>query len=183
MSFVNIETFIVAGEKSLKNKNYWSALAVALMLPSMCSRLAYKKEESYFRMNKTGESIFLDKKCYIAWCKANLESDGYIKAALGSEYAEILYTLRCDIIHAGSIDICKGDKDFYLVLGDRIITTEFTKSRLVNVKALCETLFYYVKIWVSNYGIENCKFTRVFDSSNQKDMLEYEQMCNEDIEE
>lgn len=37
MSFFSIKDFITSGRKSLDDKNYWSALSVALMLPSMCS--------------------------------------------------------------------------------------------------------------------------------------------------
>lgn len=44
MSYFSIEDFIESGEKSLKDKNYWSALSVALALPSMCSRVMYQWE-------------------------------------------------------------------------------------------------------------------------------------------
>ena len=48
MSFFSIKDFIDSGKKSLRDKNYWAALSVALMLPSMCSRLTYADTEEYF---------------------------------------------------------------------------------------------------------------------------------------
>ena len=45
MSYFSIEDFIESGEKSLKDKNYWSALSVALALPSMKDN--NKKEIKY----------------------------------------------------------------------------------------------------------------------------------------
>ena len=59
MSFFSITDFITSGRKSLKDKNYWSALSVALMLPSMCSRLAYKNRQEYLKPNGSPR----DKKC------------------------------------------------------------------------------------------------------------------------
>lgn len=47
MSYISICDFIQDGRKSLEAKNYWSALSVALMLPSMCSRLAYANNPDY----------------------------------------------------------------------------------------------------------------------------------------
>ena len=41
MAELSIKTIIDAGRKSLEDKNYWSALIVALTLPSMCSRVEY----------------------------------------------------------------------------------------------------------------------------------------------
>lgn len=61
MSYITIADFIKSGRQSLAAKNYWSALSVALMLPSMCSRLAYSNESESkhyasrsFSMLKTG---------------------------------------------------------------------------------------------------------------------------------
>ena len=45
MSYFSIEDFIESGEKSLKDKNYWSALSVALALPSICSRVMYQGDK------------------------------------------------------------------------------------------------------------------------------------------
>ena len=41
MSLLTISNFIDAGMRSLEDKNYWSALSIALMLPSIWSRISY----------------------------------------------------------------------------------------------------------------------------------------------
>ena len=64
MSFFSIEDFIVSGEKALEAGNDYAALSVALMLPSMCSRLAYADNPDYHKADKSPK----DKKCYIDWC-------------------------------------------------------------------------------------------------------------------
>ena len=75
------------------------------MLPSMCSRLTYADNEEYF------QSLHLqrDKKCYIDWCNEYIK-DRWIISCLGEEYAEVLYSLRCDIVHAGCADIYSDKK-------------------------------------------------------------------------
>lgn len=45
MSYYRIKDFIKAGKKSLENKNYWSALPIALALPNMCSRIEYENDK------------------------------------------------------------------------------------------------------------------------------------------
>lgn len=45
MAELTIKTIIDAGKKSLEDKNYWSALVVALTIPSMCSRIEYANEK------------------------------------------------------------------------------------------------------------------------------------------
>ena len=55
MSYFSIEDFIESGEKSLKDKNYWSALSVALALPSMCSRIMFQSDD-YKGANRNDEN-------------------------------------------------------------------------------------------------------------------------------
>lgn len=57
MSYISIRDFIQDGRKSLEAKNYWSALSVALMLPSMCSRLAYANNPDYHWKNGNVEGL------------------------------------------------------------------------------------------------------------------------------
>lgn len=90
MSFFSIKDFIDSGKKSLRDKNYWAALSVALMLPSMYSRLTYADNEEYFK----SDHLPRDKKCYIDWCNEYIK-DSWIISCLGEKYAEVLYSLRC----------------------------------------------------------------------------------------
>ena len=130
MSYITIADFIKSGRQSLAAKNYWSALSVALMLPSMCSRLAYSKYSNTHEYHKTNGD-FKDKKCYIEWCNANIDEDSWIKSCLGDKYAEVLYDIRCDIVHAGCAHFYpKHYPDglgFYFSINDDGISTEMTK--------------------------------------------------------
>lgn len=101
MSYLSIADFLKAGQKSIDDENYWSALSVSLMLPSICSRLTYAGNEDY--LNPNGKQK--DYKSYTDWCKENISKDGWIKMCLGENYADVLYQLRCDIVHAGCANI------------------------------------------------------------------------------
>ena len=79
MSYFSIKDFIKSGRKSLENKNYWSALSVALMLPSMCARIEFANAKdaymNYKWKNKEDHSKgkeytnWKDKECYVDFCK------------------------------------------------------------------------------------------------------------------
>lgn len=175
MSFFSITDFITSGRKSLKDKNYWSALSVALMLPSMCSRLAYKNRQEYLKPNGSPR----DKKCYIEWCKEYIK-DGWTTACLGEEYAKVLYDLRCDIVHAGCADISADNKALYLFLGKHTVATEFTKYRIIDISTLCHVIFDCSERWCANFGASAFKYTRIFDGENHDDILLYNKLCDEE---
>ena len=180
MSFIAITDFIKSGKQSLKAKNYWSALSVALMLPSMCSRLAYKDNPDYLKSN----GAYSDKKCYIDWCTENIDKDGWIISCLGENYADVLYDIRCDIVHAGCAHVYpKHYPDglgFYFSIGNDGLSTELTKYRIVNVSTLCEQLFNYVEAWCNNFGASGFKYTRVFNSESRDDRLLYQRLCDKE---
>ncbi|MGP1405107.1 hypothetical protein [Filifactor alocis] len=79
MSYFSILDFIKSGKKSLDDKNYWSALSVALTLPSMCSRIMFQddkfrssnkqNDDGYWYIDNKGIRHYYDKKCYIDCCK------------------------------------------------------------------------------------------------------------------
>ena len=119
-----------------------------------------------------------DKKCYIDWCNENLQ-DRWTKECLGAKYAEVLYGLRCDIVHAGCANIHADGKAVYLFLGDNSRTTEFTKYRVIDIATLCEVLFSYADTWSENFGASGFKYTRVFDSNSRDDVLLYNRLCDE----
>lgn len=189
MSFFSIKDFIASGKKSLENKNYWSALSVALMLPSMCSRLAYKNNfEKYknFKWNDKNDhskgkiyTDWKDKECYIDWCNEYIKDD-WTKTCLGEKYAEVLYNLRCDIVHAGCANIYADRKGVYLSIGDNSNTTEFTKYRILDVSSLCNVIFDCSDMWSTKFGASEFKYTRVFDSEVRDDRLLYNKLCDEE---
>ena len=190
MSYFSINDFIAAGEKSLKDKNYWSALSVALTLPSMCSRIAFSDNEDNYKNYKWKDSSdhskgkiytnWKDKECYIDFCKETLKNQ-WIIAVLGEKYADILYQLRCDIIHAGIANIYDDEKGIYLSLGEFASNTEFSKYRLISIKDLCDTIFDHIKSWCIKNSINNFKYTFVFDTGNNNDdKLLYNRLCERD---
>lgn len=184
MSFITIADFIKSGRQSLDAKNYWSALSVALMLPSMCSRLAYANKPDYQKPN--GDC--LDRKCYIDWCTENIDKDRWIISCLGDKYAEVLYDIRCDIVHAGCAHVYpKHYPDglgFYFSINDNEISTEMAKYRIVSVSTLCEQIFFNVENWCCKFGLESraSSFTRtwIFDREVKDDRLLYRRLCDED---
>lgn len=188
MSYITIADFIKSGRQSLAAKNYWSALSVALMLPSMCSRLAYSNEREHQREYYKPNGDFLDRKCYIGWCSDNIDKDSWIISCLGEKYAEVLYDIRCDIVHAGCAHIYpKHYPDglgFYFSINDDGISTEMTKNRIVSVTTLCEQIFFNVENWCCKFELESgaSSFTRtqVFDSEVKDDRLLYQRLCDED---
>lgn len=179
MSYFSIKDFISSGRKSLKDKNYWSALSVALMLPSMCSRLQFKNNSDYYE--EKGKILYWkDRKCYIDWCNLNFNKNDWLKDCLDNSYSEILYQLRCDIVHAGCANIYTDEQGIYLLLGEYTMPTMFTKYKIIDIKSLCECIFDAVEFWCSNSGASNFKYTFVFDSENRDDMLLYNRLHDKD---
>ena len=190
MSYFSIEDFIESGEKSLKDKNYWSALSVALALPSMCSRIMFQSDEykgsnrndenGYWYETDSGNIRWHDKKCYVDFCKEVIY-DGWLIDLLGLKFAEVLYQLRCDIIHAGVANIYDDDKGIYLMLGEMQTAAKLTKYRTVPIESLCRTLFSHIKGWCSSNSVGNFKYTYVFDNDhNSDDRLLYKRLCDND---
>lgn len=202
MSYFSIMDFIESGKKSLKDKNYWSALFVALSLPSMCSRIAFANNKDIYKnyrwKDKTDHSkgkeytTWKDKECYIDFCKEVMrvnqreqnpkgQYDEWLTSILGEKFADVLYQLRCDIIHAGIADIYDDDKGIYLALGEMCPSTDFSKYRTINIKDLCETIFSHISTWCSNNSISNYKYTYVFNMENNKDdLILYNRLCETD---
>lgn len=93
--------------------------------------------------------------------------------------------LRCDIVHAGCVDIYADGKGLYLTLNNdtlacTICTTDFMKYRIIDIYQLCDTIFDCVASWCKSAGTLNFKYTRVFDGSNHDDVLLYRKLCDED---
>jgi len=158
----------------LVDKNYWSALSVALMLPSMCSRIMFEddkfrssnkqNDDGYWYLDNKGIRHYYDKKCYIDCCKRLMVNrhgfingnfvideeepengkfgyDSFIVNMLGSKFSEVLYQLRCDIIHVGIANIYDDNKGIYLRIDDCHMTTELYDYRIISIFYLCDTFF------------------------------------------
>lgn len=202
MSYFSITDFVKSGRKSLEDKNYWSALSVALMLPSMCSRIAFLNEKDKYMNFKWNDKSdhskgktytdWKDKNCYVDFCKEVMrvnqssynpkgQYDMWLIACLGSQFAEVLYQLRCDIVHAGVANIYADDKGIYLMLGELQTATELTKYRTIPIISLCNTLFDHIDSWCSMNSADNFKYTYVFDNEHSHDdRLLYKRLCDND---
>ena len=147
-----VELYVNDIENALKNKSYFSALAMSLALPDICGAAEYPNETS-------------TAKRYIEWYNKYLGE--YMSDDSGNPYlsGEIVYNLRNTFLHAGSPNIDSNKiKDeanqldrFMLFLGDRtemcvtlFINTSIVKLRsmIVDVTYLCKTicdcsLWYY----------------------------------------
>lgn len=147
-----VELYVNDIENALKNKSYFSALAMSLALPDICGAAEYPNETS-------------TAKRYIEWYNKYLGE--YMSNDSGNPYlsGEIVYNLRNTFLHAGSPNIDSNKiKDeanqldrFMLFLGDRtemcatlFINTSIVKLRsmIVDVTYLCKTicdrsLWYY----------------------------------------
>lgn len=147
-----IRLYVSDIENSLKNKCYFSALAMSLALPDICGTAEYPHETS-------------TAKRYIEWYNKYLGE--YMSDDRGNPYlsGEVVYNLRNTLLHTGSPNIdsnkVKNEANkldiFALKLGDSIILnlagvigSPYAKVRImrVNVTYLCQTicdcsLWYY----------------------------------------
>lgn len=130
----------------LDNECYVAALALALTLPDVCGKAEFPR----IRKNRDR---------YIKWYKRNVgdfrewlfevTDDNRQSPHLD---AEMVYDLRCALLHSGNIETKKEEiKDIYLIVNDELIKEAFAGSanengEITNVsysfdpKALCNIL-------------------------------------------
>lgn len=147
---------------SLKNRSYFSALALALALPDMCGAAEYPEETSVTRR-------------YIDWFDKYLGEYLKTKEPVTDLNGELLYNLRNQFLHSGStnIDVSKVKNEnnvldkFTLVLGDgteiwsasSCIQSSLVTYRimLIDVTYLCKTICEYA-LWYYNNNRERFDF-------------------------
>lgn len=162
-----IEIYTTNIKQSLKNKCYFSALALALTLPDMCGMAEYPKELSVAKR-------------YIAWY------DNYIGCYMKNEdvgqkapwlSGEVIYNMRNTFLHQGSPSVI-GDKvkeadnqldDFILLLGDGTVIQQaaysfdvgygevIDRKILVDVTYLCDSLCD-AALWYYKNNIDKFEF-------------------------
>ncbi len=187
MSYFSILDFLKSGKKSLEDKNYYSALSVALSLPSMCSRIVYKDKAAYCSRDERGKLYWRDRKSYVDFCNAILSGDAWLSQCFGNSVGDVLYNLRCDIIHAGCADIYAGDYAVFLSYGPDCMSTEFStgangvKYKIVSIEGICNSIFDTIgaRFFAScgKAGEFECGRTRVFGDTHD-DVLLYNELCN-----
>ena len=175
MSFIDIKSLVDDGRKSLNNKQYWSALAIALMLPSACSDFVYcecgvpyikegNPDKDKDRYIKEGEKDN-DRNRYISWCLQYMKTtklpenkeahDGWLVKMLGNNFGEVLYILRCDYLHAANILA----REHYVLDGGTECKDTYANK---NSKKLDRKIFLTINDSVS-YTLDNCIVLNVED--------------------
>lgn len=84
------------------NEQYFTALTTALILPDMCSKIEYSTK-------KVGER-------YTRWCNKWLHQYLPSISCLSTKYGtwgDIIYKIRCGILHSGKVDVCGKDYKFF----------------------------------------------------------------------
>ncbi len=137
-----VEIYVNDIENALKNKSYFSALAMSLALPDICGAAEYPNETS-------------TAKRYMGWYNKYLGE--YMSDDSGNPYlsGEIVYNLRNTFLHAGSPNIDSNKiKDeanqldrFMLILGDgtKMCTTLFINASIVKLRTMIVDVTYLCK--------------------------------------
>lgn len=138
-----VELYVNDIENALKNKSYFSALAMSLALPDICGAAEYPNETS-------------TAKRYMGWYNKYLGED--MSDDRGNPYlsGEIVYNLRNTFLHAGSPNIDSNKvKDeanqldrFILILGDGtkiLCTTLFIDTPIVKLRTMIVDVTYLCK--------------------------------------
>lgn len=170
-ALANIYKFIIAEEESLKNENYYSAMAIALLLPGMCARIEFYNNENYCSFDKSNKKRYKDKLAYIDFCKTCFRNCGLVQSLLGSEFADFLYSIRCNLVHEGKIEgsytVGKSGTPVILLLSNDCISKVGNYKVQIKMEDVCEEVLFYVQCWFMNninfvseydYNILNCKF-------------------------
>lgn len=137
-----VELYVNDIENALKNKSYFSALAMSLALPDICGAAEYPNETS-------------TAKRYMGWYNKYIGE--YMSDDSGNPYlsGEIVYNLRNTFLHAGSPNIDSNKiKDeanqldrFMLILGDgtEMCTTLFIDTPIVKLRTMIVDVTYLCK--------------------------------------
>lgn len=154
----------------MAEKNYFAALAVALMLPSMCSRIEYAGNAAY--CNPSGR--WHDRGCYVDWCKNYISPSGFTELGLGTGYPFFLYSLRCDMLHAGTTlnthVVSDGVSESVALMINSGGVCHLEDVRAISIEQLCCDIFRSAENWFENHKYDlNTPCQEVLDMSDKKD--------------
>lgn len=172
-----IDIYVEDIKRSLENKCYFSALALALTLPDICGMAEYSDEGVSTR--------------YINWYDKYLGDDmskGHDAMGVDNPWlsGEVVYNLRNTYLHQGSpsIESSKVKEEanqldqFTLVLGDGTVIEEITiniahgetiiRGVIVDITFLCDKLCEYA---LRYYQENKERFKFEFDVTTQEEFL------------
>lgn len=206
MAELSIKTIIDAGKKSLEDKNYWSALVVALTLPSMCSRVEYADEKykgnsrndenGVWYEDNRGVIRWHDRRAYVKWCdewvslgsrstvggklvKNEFYKDGFLVSIIGENYAEKFYEMRCNLLHQCETDIEHGSGlPIFFSIG--IGNTHLSKECIVQIETICDEIFCYAENWIEICHYHDLPKRQYYDGNYRDDRLLYDKLCEND---
>jgi len=148
-----MERFLNSIKNSLENKNWYSALALALSVPDICAKISYPAEKS-------------SKKRYIAWYNSYMidKYTSYIGANKEKHVflcGEDCYALRCSFLHEGRDNIEKQkaqealDKFHFTIPkhGFTIHNNQINKVLQLQIDVFCNDICESVRLWNKEEGV------------------------------
>lgn len=125
-----------------------------------------------------------DKKNYINWCNTYITQNEWLKDFFGNNYSEILYKLRCGIIHEGYAEINNDGKNIYLSYGNNCAYATFEKQKVISVELLCKSIFQCVNLWCqANMALYNKESSFILNMKNPNDSLFLTRLYIEELDE
>lgn len=144
-----MEPFLDAVRRCLDSKNWYGALALALIVPDICARIMFPTERS-------------SQKRYAAWFDRYL--GGVYKASVAGTPTLFLsgndcYALRCSFLHEGGDDIAAQrarealQKFFFTTMNAHRILVNGTHLTL-NVRMFCEEICKAASAWQVEFAAD-----------------------------
>lgn len=140
-----MERFLASVEQSLADKNWYSALYMALTLPDVCSSL----EAADGKTNRKQYAIWFDTYLKPTYSMAVIDKTHVFMAG------DDCYVLRCSALHQGLTDVghqgAKGvlDKFYFTTLPQHLIQNGNVLH--LNVKIFCEDVVAAVRHWIRDF--------------------------------
>lgn len=153
-----MQNFISALDKSLENKNWYSALFIALSLPDICGKLTFSLKSSYKRYVKWFDLYLKNRFTY------PVGADNEIHCFLsGSD----CYALRCAYLHEGTDDISKQRAREVL---ERLIFVFPPKKGKVHLNQSDNTLQLQVDIFCKDISSSTKNWYYSLDEKKRKEI-------------
>lgn len=144
-------------EKSLDNRNWYSALTLALALPDICANVCSPTEGSKRRYARWYDQYMLSK------YTSHIGPDKHEHVFLNGEDC---YALRCALLHEGSHDITEQRarqalESFNFVVppsGCRVHMNQFNNALQLQVDVFCLDICESVHRWMADSSFSNGEF-------------------------
>lgn len=171
---------------NLNNECYISALSLALMLPDICGKAEYPSDGN--------------KKRYTKWCEKYIEPSSHPPKEPNEQFempylnAELIYSLRCNVLHSGNPDVdkdkndlvtfilsCSGKNDYgfggasasvdekYDSNGNKV----YERSYWVDVSYICTLLRFEAEDYYVNNKEKFSFLTAVIKDKREENIYEY----------